>query len=319
MTRSPGVIVIGSINIDDSLRMHRLPAPGETVGARSVTTELGGKGANQAVAAARAGAGVRMIGAVGDEDSALPLQRLASEGIDTDGIARLAGTPSGRALVMVDGDAENSIVVVPGANHAIPDTAVEQACSRLGPGDAVLLQHEIPARISRLAASLAHRAGARVIWNAAPAPEHLEELVEDIDLLVVNQHELAVIADLLDDGISVDAAGDDDVDAMLRRVAQNVDADVICTLGAAGAASLIAGEPARHRSPAVDAVDTTAAGDTFVGYLAAGMVRGEDPARAIRTAAEAGALAVTRRGAADSIPHHHEVASRLTLDERTAG
>ena len=118
------VTVIGSVNIDDSIRMARLPGPGETVGARGVTTELGGKGANQAVAAARAGARVSMVGAVGTDDSTLAVQALDADGIDTSALARLDHTPSGRALVMVDDRAENSIVVIPGANHAIPEPTI---------------------------------------------------------------------------------------------------------------------------------------------------------------------------------------------------
>ncbi|MCT1438478.1 ribokinase [Brachybacterium paraconglomeratum] len=307
------VTVIGSVNIDDSIRMARLPGPGETVGARGVSTELGGKGANQAVAAARAGAPVRMVGAVGTDDSTLAVQALDADGIDTSALARLDHTPSGRALVMVDDRAENSIVVIPGANHAIPEPTIVQACAGLAPGDVMLLQHEIPAAASRLAASLSRRAGARVVWNAAPAPEHLDELVADVDLLIVNQHELAAVAELL-----CQEPAEDGVEDRIRNVSAHIGADVICTLGSDGAVALIDGELSRHPSPTVDAVDTTAAGDTFVGYLAAGMARGEDADRLLRTAALAGALAVTRRGASVSIPALDEVVQHLAPDERTA-
>lgn len=299
MTRA-AITVIGSVNVDDSIRMPRLPGPGETVGARSVTTDLGGKGANQAVAAVRAGATVRLVGAIGDQESSLLLGALHSDGIATAHLARLPGRASGRAIVMVDDHSENSITVVPGTNHEIPAGTIEAACASLTPGDIVLLQNEILAADSRRAASAARSSGAYVIWNAAPAPEARDDIIEDLDLLLVNEHELAVLAALLH-------LTEPKLEQRIRGVGQGLDADVICTLGAAGSASLIKGASTRHEAIRVDAMDTTAAGDTYVGYLAAALGSGASPTEQIRSATIAAVHTVTRPGAAASIPHLSEL------------
>lgn len=302
------ILVVGSINADDAIRLARFPGPGETVGAHSLASALGGKGANQAVAAARAGAVVRMVGAVGALDGAALTEALDGDGIDTRGIARLEGAHSGRAVVLIDDDAENSIIVVPGANADLDEHGVRAACSALGAGDVLLLQHEVPAAISRLAAVSARAAGAVVVWNAAPAPTSAEELVPGVDLLLVNEHELAAVARLVD----VVAA---DTDGRIAGVAAATGADVICTLGAAGAAYLVGGEAGSASARRVDAVDTTAAGDTFAGYLAALI---ELPlADRLRRALDAASLAVTRHGAAPSIPHRAEVESVASAPLRT--
>lgn len=292
------VLVVGSVNIDDAVRVPRFPGPGETLSARSSDSSLGGKGANQAVAAARAGAAVRMVGAVGARDGSAMLAALEADGIDTDGIARLDDTPSGRAFVFIDDAAENSIVVVPGANHAIPEAAVREACLALRPGDVLLLQNEVPAETSGLAAALAREAGAVVVWNSAPAPESADELVEGHDLLLVNEHELSRVATLL--GVT-----DTGVEPLLAGVAKATGADVICTLGAEGAAYCVGGETGRAAARRVEAVDTTAAGDTFAGYFAA-LADLPLPER-IRHALDAASLAVTRPGASPSIPRWAEL------------
>ncbi len=291
------VTVVGSVNADTSLRLAALPRPGETVLAREASASLGGKGANQAVAAARAGAHVRMVGAVGRDDGEPLAQALAAEGIDT-GLLTRSERASGRALVLLDDDGENSIIVVPGANAALDDDAVRQACADLSPGDVLVLQHEIPAATSQLAAATASAAGATVIWNAAPAPAHATDLVEHVDLLVVNEHELDAVARL----VGLRPAGPE---ADVAAVAGRLGTDVICTLGAAGALVHRAGALVRVPAPVVTAVDTTAAGDTFVGYLAASWHL--PVADAVRRASVAGALAVTREGAATSIPTRAEV------------
>ena len=290
------IVVVGSVNIDDAIHMARLPGPGETVGARSLETGLGGKGANQAVAAARAGARVRMVGAVGSDGDVL-VEALAAEGVDTDGVVRLPGRESGHAVILIDDGGENSIVVVPGANQSIPPSVVEDSCGRMLPGDVLLLQHEVPIETSRAAARAARAAGATVMWNAAPAPTSVDELVEEIDVLVVNEHELAAIAGLL--GLEVDQPD------LIGVVADRLSADVICTLGAAGAIHRMDGVTGTAPAPRVEPVDTTAAGDTFIGYLAA--TTDLPFASRLATALTAGALAVTRPGASASIPTRAEV------------
>jgi len=304
------VTVIGSLNVDDALRVTRHPRPGETVGALSAATALGGKGANQAVAAARAGADVRFVGAIGTDNASWLLEALHSDGIDASHLLCLEDAPTGRAIVMVDDHGENSIVVVPGANHRITDETVRDACSALTPGDVILLQNEVPPKISRLAARASRKAGANIVWNAAPAPESLEELITEVDLLVVNEHELTAIASLL-------SLPGGEVQDRVNAVADRLGTNVVCTLGADGAAYRIDGASGRVPAPSVPVVDTTAAGDTFVGYLAAGLGRRAPLTELLRTASLAGALAVTRHGATTSIPHLREITPSRDLDERT--
>lgn len=297
------VMVVGSINADDAVRLARMPGLGETVTGRSITTALGGKGANQAVASARAGATVQFVGAVGASDGSPLVAALADDGIDVTSIAALDRVSTGRAIVLVDDDAENSIVVVPGANFAIADQAVEAACASLLPGDILLLQHEVPISTSRLAARTARTAGATVLWNAAPAPASADELIADLDLLIVNEHELAAVSSLLE----LDAS--QPLEVQLDAVGSALGADVVCTLGSAGATYRVDGAIGSAPAPRVDAVDTTAAGDTFVGYLAA--TTGQPFAERLKLALAAGSLAVTRSGAATSIPTRTEVESTL--------
>lgn len=308
---SPGILVVGSVNIDDAIRVPRLPGPGETLSASTLDTAMGGKGANQAVAAARAGATVRMVGAVGAHDGTALLQALQADGIDLHGVQSLDHTPSGRAVVLIDDRAENSIVIVPGANHAIPEGAVRDACRTLHPGDVLLLQNEIPAATSRLAADLAREAGATVTWNAAPAPTSADELVPGVDLLVVNEHELQRLAEL--HGIETAST-----DRLMTELSQATGAEVICTLGAEGAAYRVAGATGTAPARRVDAVDTTAAGDTFAGYFAA-LADLPLPDR-LRHALDAASLTVTNRGASSSIPHRSDVdiIARLPLERTTA-
>jgi ribokinase len=306
------VLVVGSINADDTVRLERMPRPGETVNGRSIARALGGKGANQAVAASRAGKAVQMIGAVGSADGSPLIEMLDAERIETSGIARVDGISTGRAIVLVDDHAENLIVVVPGANAAVREESVEFACTRLTSGDVILLQNEVPTATSQAAARYGRAAGATVLWNAAPAPNSLDELVADIDMLVVNEHELVVIAELL--GTALDGS----VEKQIHRVADRLGADVICTLGAEGAAYCVAGETGRADASRVNAIDTTAAGDTFVGYLAA--TAGLPFNESLRMALTAGSITVTRQGAAASIPFRAEVESSLAptgLYERT--
>lgn len=314
---TPSVVVVGSMNADDSIRVRTLPAPGETITALGVSTALGGKGANQAVAAVRGGASVRFIGAAGAADGDAVVAAIAAEGIGVDGVQRLEGVPTGRAIVMIDDAAENSIVVLAGANRGFDSESITAELAGLQPGELVLLQDEIPAEVNRAAAAAARAAGATVIWNAAPAPTSSEELVHDVDLLVVNEHELEAVAELL--GVAQGGSGkggseaagtaETDIDALLAAVARAIGADAVCTLGAEGAAYAVGGSTGRAPARRVEAVDTTAAGDTFVGYLAA--TAGADFGERLRLALGAGSLTVTTLGSAGSIPRRAEVEAFL--------
>ncbi|KRC66130.1 hypothetical protein ASE12_16030 [Aeromicrobium sp. Root236] len=292
------VVVVGSLNVDVSLTCDTIPAPGETVLASAVRRSAGGKGANQAVAAARAGgASTSIVGAVGDDaDGRYLLDQLAQDGVDTAHVALLAGHRTGLALITVDRAGENAIVVAPGANSAaVLDPTTHEP---IRTADVVLAQLETPQPLL-VEAARSRRPGVPFILNAAPAASLTEELSSEVDLLVVNEHEAR----------SVSGAGD--LGEAVRILATGFPA-VLVTLGAGGS------ELHRHdtpviRSPAVTVtvVDTTAAGDTFCGVLAAALAAGEPAERAMASASTAATLAVQRPGAQDSIPTLAEVRALL--------
>jgi ribokinase len=276
----PTIVVLGSLNMDLIVRAPRLPAAGETVTGTGMSTVPGGKGANQAVAAARAGGRVRMIGAVGADDFGGPLvRRLTDAGVDASRVRRL-DTASGLALITVDDAAENTIVVVPGANGALttleePDEAVIRGA------DLLVLQLVVPLDTVIRAAQVAAAAGVPVLLNPSPMPGDDRplpaELLAAVGILVLNESEAAALP-----------AG-----------AEPAGGHVVTTLGAAGAAYRgPAGATARARPPAVQPVDTTGAGDAFTGALAVAWCTGREPADALRWACAAGALATTEAGAA---------------------
>lgn len=264
------VCVVGSINADLTFRVEALPRPGETVLARSLHTAPGGKGANQAVAAARAGARVDFVGAVGSDPAADRLaEHLRRNGIGLDGLSRVPG-PSGTATIAVDDEAENAIIVAPGANAhlEVPPEVVERA-------DVVLVQLEIPLSAAVEAARRARGAGATVILNASPAcDDDLADLAANTDVVVVNEAE-----------------------AERWRWETTY---LVITRGGRGAS--IVGPDGRLDVPAhpVEPVDTTGAGDVFAGVLAAGWPA--DPVLAVRRACVAGALATRVEGAGDCAP-----------------
>ena len=286
------VTVLGSLNVDEVASVPRLPAPGETVLATRLLRVPGGKGANQAVAAARAGARVRMVGATGDDIGDPLLRRaLGADGVDGTDVRRLTGTPTGLAMVTVQDDGENTITVVSGANGALGDDDVAAACAWLGPADTLLMQLEVPYPAVAEAARRASAAGARVVLNAAPAGP-VDHLLGDIDVLVVNEHECRAVSP--DHSEPADAA---------VALATRHRLLVVVTLGARGA-GWTAGQPlVLHPAPDVQAVDTTGAGDTFTGYLAAGLDAGREVDDAVRFAVTAASTAVTRPGAQAGIPY----------------
>ena len=291
------VVVVGSVNMDVAVRTARLPKPGETLLAQSIQRSGGGKGANQAVAAARAGGAVTaMVGAVGtDADGDAMLADLSRDGIDITGIRRLDDHPTGVALITIDAGAENTIVVAAGANGAVDLSDADRAA--LGTADVVLAQLEVPQGLVADAAA-ARRAGAVFVLNAAPAAPLNPELTEQVDVLVVNEHEAVELAQL------------GDLEAALRRLLDDVPA-VLVTLGAAGARLLRRdGTDLGVAAPRVTATDTVAAGDTFCGVFAAGLAAGLDERTGLQRACAAASLAVQRAGAQASIPTVAEVDSQ---------
>jgi ribokinase len=266
LLRSLSIAVVGSINLDLVARSERLPRPGETLTDATFERIPGGKGANQALAAARLGAGVRLVGAVGDDpfaDEALVLLR--EGGVDLDGVRRVSDT-TGVALILVGGDGENEIVVAPGANRSAEAGDVSEA-------DAVLCQLEIPVETVAAAA----RQARFFCLNAAPARELPADLLREVDLLVVNRYELEAVG--RHDGLTA------------------------LTLGPDGAVLLENGEEiARATPPPVVAVDGTAAGDAFTACLLVSLLEGRARDEALRRACAAGAVAASRPGAQPSLP-----------------
>ncbi|PYF11983.1 ribokinase [Rhodobacter viridis] len=284
---------LGSINADHFYRLPHLTLPGETLAATSYDRGLGGKGANQSVAAARAGAVVRHIGATG-ADGAWMRAELAADGVDCAHVAE-AEVASGHAIIMVDASGENSIVLFPGANRAVPLTALEAAMATAAAGDWMLMQNETSAQVEAVA--LAKARGVKVAYSAAPfEAEAVRKVLADLDLLLLNAVEAAQLCAEL--GTTLDA----------------LPVKAVCvTHGAKGAVwHDLAGQTAQEQ-PAfkVTPVDTTAAGDTFAGYLVAGLAEGMTPPQALRLAAAASALKVTRAGTAAAIPTRAEVETFL--------
>lgn len=304
------VLVIGSANLDLVYEVERIPAPGETVLSLGFESFPGGKGNNQAIAAARAGADVRFVVALGRDASG---DRLA-DGARAAGITlldRRVDAPTGTAVIYVDERAENSIVVNSGANAALVDLT-EPETAAIADADLLVLQMETPAPTVRAAVRAARAAGTTAILNAAPSTAVAPELLDEIDILVVNEHEAAELAGA--------APGTDEYS--LLPILTGRGCAVIITLGAEGAlVGAPGGDPVKVPALEVEPVDTTGAGDTFVGAFAAALDRGGStaspdlPALAAATefAAAAAGIAVQRKGAVPSIPTLEEV---LELRER---
>ena len=277
------VLVVGSVNEDIVVSVERLPGPGETLLASEFALSCGGKGANQAVAAARDGARVALAGAVGDDDAGeRQAAALDGAGVDTRWVRRLTGVPTGTAFIQVDSRGENTIVVVQGANAhvALPVGGVEP--------QVVVTQNEIPPAAQQEAVALAARTGARLVINAAPAPESPPLWYGAADPLVVNEHEAAQLA-----------TSDETGSELLRRLRERTGArSVVMTLGERGA--LVDDGIEVHAIPPVvveQVVDATGAGDTFVGVLAARLARGDGVVAAASAANKCAAKAVTWPGA----------------------
>ncbi|MGG5259425.1 PfkB family carbohydrate kinase [Phycicoccus avicenniae] len=267
------VLVLGSLNVDLVTRVEAHPRPGETVLGEGLSRLAGGKGANQAVSAAAAGAAVAMVGCVGDDDGGRAYrERLARLGVDVAAVRVVEGATTGHALIQVSDDGENSIVVVPGANEEVGAAELD-AVRSLGPGDVLLLQLEIPLHVVCEAARLADGRGARVVLNVAPYVALPPDVVALGDPVVANELEMAALAE----------AGAET-------------GSLLVTFGANGASWDGDTAPA-HALEGGRVVDTTGAGDAFCGALAAALARGEDRPAALHAALAAGAAAVQREGA----------------------
>jgi ribokinase len=280
------VVIVGSANVDLVLPVQRIPRPGETVLATSLTRGPGGKGANQAVAAARAGASTAFVASLGDDESgALLRDALGAAGVEL-GLVSTTRTPTGTAIITVDAAGENAITVAPSANAELMLNRTSESAIRAAA--VVLAQLEIPFETVRAAAE----ASSYFVLNAAPAAELDDDLLAHVDLLVVNEHEAAVVG-----GSPA---------ALMERVPA-----AVVTLGGAGALVLRRGEgEVRVAGVEVEVVDTTAAGDTFCGVLAAALAAGTGLTEAVKRANVAASLSVQTAGAIASVPHGEAIEAR---------
>jgi ribokinase len=296
------ITVFGSINLDLIGGVDRLPRPGETVAGTSFSTAPGGKGANQALAAARAGAAVRMAGAVGRDAFAEPaLALLRSGGVDLARV-RVVDGPTGVALILVESAGENVIAVIPGANGTVREA--DAAGLEFSPEDVLLLQLEVPVAAIEAAARRARAAGARVLLNFAPYRADALSALQYATHLIVNESECALIAE-------ASGCGAADTEKQAAALADKYRLAAIATLGGDGALAVENARVQRVRALPIRAVDTVGAGDTFCGYLAAAFTDGLPLSAALAFASAAASLACTSSGAQPAIPSRNEVKAAL--------
>ncbi|MEZ5810656.1 MAG: ribokinase [Rhizobiaceae bacterium] len=292
------ITVIGSINLDLTGTVGRLPGPGETVPGDAFATAPGGKGANQALAARRAGAEVQMIGAVGDDAFAEEALALLREDSVQLAAVRQSRAATGIALILVSSDGENMIAVIAGANDTVLPGDVEAVV--IDPGDVVLLQQEIPLETVEAALNAAREAGAMSILNTAPWRDDWARLIPLADIIVANETEFDLAAAAL--GLAGSTC-EEKAAAFVAKTGRTI----VVTLGGDGAVAAAPDGTARAEAPKITPVDTVGAGDTFCGYLAAGLAEGMDITAAMARAAKAGAAACLKPGAQPAIPRLDEL------------
>jgi ribokinase len=300
------ITAFGSVNLDLVARVERLPRPGETLAGRTFAMLPGGKGANQALAARRAGAQVTLIATVGDDAFAAPaLAQLEADGVDLAAVRRVA-SPTGVALIHVDAQGENAITVIAGANGLTKAAAI--ADDLLHAGTTLLLQLEVPLVEVIAAAARARSRGTRVVLNAAPIQVLPEALLATIDVLIVNEHEAAALAATL----ALPPTPDEFAAAFHRRF----DCSTVVTLGGEGAFAVTDGRLLAVPAPTVKVIDSTGAGDAFCGALAAALDRGSAWPRALAEGIAGGALACTAPGAQPALPLAPAIAALAAEVER---
>lgn len=304
------VAVLASFNVDVVVSVARRPVAGETVHGTAVQEHLGGKGLNQAVAARRAGAAVHVVGRLGDDAGGRRvLDVLDAEDIERRHVATDPDEGTGTALIVVDDAGENTVIVVPRANHAVSVADVEAATGDIAASGALLLQLEVPVEAVAAAARCAHAAGVPVVLNPAPAADVLDRLAGLVDVIVPNQTEAALLTG---------RSPDDDPGDLAAALRARLGGAVVLTLGAAGALVLDGDGAIRLAPHAVAVVDTVGAGDAFCGALGAALAAGHDLRTAAAHGNAAGALATTRRGAEPSMPTAGAVAALLAAARPTS-
>ncbi|AMM85094.1 ribokinase [Martelella sp. AD-3] len=298
------ITVFGSINMDLISTTERLPEPGETVTGTSFSTAPGGKGANQALAARRAGSAVAMAGAVGSDEFATPATALLSEaGVDLSFLKTTDG-PTGTAMILVGGDGENVIVINAAANGTLTEEDALAAVGRMSPGDLLMLQLEVPAPAIRAALEAARRKGVTSVLNTAPLTPEAAALGALADIVIANETEFERL-------VGAEELGSEGRIAMLKTHHDKTGQTMVITLGGDGVIAMHEGAFFRIDALKIDPVDTVGAGDTFCGYLASGLEQGLSFEAAAHRASVAGALACLKPGAQPSIPTADEVTARL--------
>ncbi len=297
----PRIVVIGSSNIDMVVKTDKIPSAGETRLGSEFVMVPGGKGANQAVCAAKLGAEVKLVARVGDDVfGEKSLANFRQVGIDTDYVTVDKKLPSGVALIAVDERGENAIVVAPGANSALAPADVDAAKGAIEEADAVVLQLEIPQETVEHAVRLAKSLGRTIVLNPAPIRHIRRGLMNDVDVLVPNEHEAAAL-------LGSEPIGANEASEAARRLLDMGVGAAVITLGSKGAYVLGRGEEGLVEAVKVEAVDTTAAGDAFTASLACGIAEGLSLMQAAAFAARVAAISVTRMGAQPSMPSREEV------------
>jgi ribokinase len=301
VAKRPRIVVIGSLNMDLVVRGDRLPRPGETVHARDLLRLPGGKGANQAVAAARLGAEVAMIGRVGDDEFAQPLlDSLATEGIDASAVLAVPGCTTGVAVIGVDAAGRNAITVIPGANGMLSPDDLTRHESLIRSADALLVQFEVPPETTAAAIDLARRYRVLTVLDPAPVPPAMPDGAWRADLFSPNQAEAEQLSGI---AVTDEHSAAATVNALRKRGAGRI----VLKLGELGAYLSDGATGELVPTWPVTPVDTTAAGDAFTAALAVAWVEGRTPREAVRFATAAGALATTRVGAQPAMPTRAEV------------
>lgn len=290
------VLVIGSINQDFLLKVGRRPQPGETVTDAELSLHNGGKGANQAATAALLGASVAMLGRVGDDDLGGPLvEALEEKGVDTSLIESVEDESTGAAFITLTPDGENAITVAPGANRRVRPEDVDAASGAIGGAEVLVAQMEVSVETVSRAVEVAEEVGTRALINLAPPMQLPKEILRKLDPLIVNEHEAAFL-------LGSEVEGAQGALSAAPELLQLGPRSVVITLGADGSV-YAEGEGAEHiSSPEVEVVDTTGAGDAFVGALAVKLADGSSLEEAVSYAARAGAAAVTKEGAQGALP-----------------
>jgi ribokinase len=296
----PKIVVVGSSNTDMIIKVPRIPMPGETILGNGSFVIQGGKGANQSVAAARAGGDVTFLACVGNDSFGIQaLEAYKNEGINTDSIKKAEGIPTGMALINVSDSGENSISVAPGANSLLMPEDIDAAKHVIESASVLLMQLEIPLTTVEFVTELAFKKNIPLILNPAPAQPLAGSLLTKIAVLTPNEHEAKWLTGKSDDDLSIEKIAE-----YLREKGAH---GVVITLGGNGAYFSNAEEQGFVAGEKVKIVDTTAAGDTFNGYLAVGIAKGMSLKKSVELANKAAAISVTRMGAQPSIPFIHDL------------